>query len=53
MYEVEVIGRSDAVREHFYAWSVERKLKHPAVLALSAAARTELFPPQAPTELHA
>jgi LysR family transcriptional activator of nhaA len=31
------------VREQFYAISVERKLKHPAVVAISAAARHELF----------
>ena len=33
-YEVQVIGRSDAVREVFYAISPERKLTHPGVLQL-------------------
>jgi LysR family transcriptional activator of nhaA len=42
-YGVQLIGRIDAVREHFYAISIERKLKHPAVLAISHAARQQLF----------
>lgn len=42
-YGVEVIGRLDAVRERFYGISVERKLKHPAVVAISEGARRELF----------
>lgn len=33
-YEVQVIGRSDAIREVFYAISPERKLTHPGVLQL-------------------
>jgi len=42
-YGVQVIGRTHAVKERFYAISVERRLKHPAVVALSQAARHELF----------
>ena len=42
-YGVRVIGRLESVRERFYAISVERKLSHPAVVAISEAARTELF----------
>lgn len=42
-YGVEVVGRTDEVREQFYAISVERRLKHPAVVAISEAARAELF----------
>lgn len=42
-YGVQVVGRIDAVRERFYAISVERKLKHPAVVAISETARQELF----------
>ncbi len=38
-YEVRVVGRTEEVRERFYAISVERKLKHPAVIAISEAAR--------------
>ena len=43
-YGLRIVGRLDAIRERFYAISVERKLKHPAVVAISAAAREELFP---------
>jgi len=42
-YGVQVIGRLDQVRERFYAISVERRLKHPAVLAISEAAKEKLF----------
>jgi LysR family transcriptional activator of nhaA len=42
-YGVRVIGRLERVRERFYAVSVERKLKHPAVVAISEAARRDLF----------
>lgn len=42
-YSVHQIGRIDAVRERFYAISVERRLKHPAVVAISNAARNKLF----------
>lgn len=40
---VEFLGRVDEVRERFYAISVERRLKHPAVVAISDAARYALF----------
>lgn len=40
---VRRVGAVDSVRERFYAISVERKLKHPAVLAISGAARAMLF----------
>jgi LysR family transcriptional regulator, transcriptional activator of nhaA len=42
-HRVRVIGRTDEVRERFYAISAERRLRHPAVVALSEAARTGLF----------
>lgn len=42
-YDVAVIGRTDEVRERFYAISAERRLRHPAVVAVSNAARGELF----------
>ena len=42
-YRVKLLGRTDAVQERFYAISVERKLKHAAVVAISEAAQTELF----------
>ena len=37
------IGETSAITEKFYAISVERKLTHPAVLAISEAAKQELF----------
>jgi LysR family transcriptional activator of nhaA len=42
-YGVAVVGRIDAVREQFYAISIDRRLKHPAVVAVFEAARRELF----------
>ena len=42
-YGVVAIGRTDAVTETFYAISVERKLTHPAVVAITSAARKQLF----------
>lgn len=42
-YRVQVVGRLERVRERFYAVSVERRLRHPAVLAISEAARESLF----------
>ena len=42
-YEVQVVGQIDSIRERFYAISIERKLKHPAVVAISEAAQRELF----------
>jgi LysR family transcriptional activator of nhaA len=43
LYGVKVLGRTDAVRSRFYAISVERRLKHPAVVAICETARRELF----------
>ncbi len=42
-HDVHRVGRVDEVRERFYALSVERRLKHPAVLAISEEARRTLF----------
>ncbi len=42
-YGVSVVGRSESLIERFYAISVERKLKHPAVVAIAEAARDRLF----------
>lgn len=42
-YKVVPIGRIDSIVEHFYAISAERKLKHPAVVTISEAARSKLF----------
>ncbi|MFJ5240748.1 transcriptional activator NhaR [Pseudomonas neuropathica] len=40
---VELIGQTDAVTESFYAISVERKVKHPGIVAITEGARRELF----------
>ena len=42
-YAVRVVGQIPQVKERFYAISVERRLKHPAVVAISNAARSTLF----------
>jgi len=42
-YDVKPVGRVDSVRERFYAISAERRLRHPAVVAVSNAARLEVF----------
>ncbi|MEZ6073653.1 MAG: transcriptional activator NhaR [Pirellulales bacterium] len=42
-YGVIQIGSLDAVVERFYAISVERRLKHPAVVRISEVARSTLF----------
>ncbi len=51
-YRVKLVGRIDSIVERFYAISVERRLKHPAVVAISESARTTLFkdaPPRTTT----
>jgi LysR family transcriptional activator of nhaA len=42
-YGVSVVGRTDDVVERFFAISVERRLKNPAVVAICSNARSELF----------
>jgi len=42
MYGVEVVGREERLRERVYAISMEKRLAHPAVLAITQAARTSL-----------
>jgi len=42
-YGVAVVGRTDEVKERFYAISAERRIKHPAVSVITEAARTGLF----------
>ncbi len=42
-HRVVVVGRTSAVRERYYAISVERRLKHAAVAAITSAARNEVF----------
>lgn len=38
-----IVGRTEEVRTQFFAISAERKLQHPAVVAISHAARRRLF----------
>ncbi len=42
-YAVEVIGRTEEVKERFFAISAERKIKHPAISAITESARVDLF----------
>jgi LysR family transcriptional activator of nhaA len=42
-HQAVVVGRTDTVKERFYAITVERRIKNPAVVALCDAARHELF----------
>lgn len=42
-HQVQVIGRTQVVKERYYAISVERIIKHPAVSAIFEAARNNLF----------
>jgi LysR family transcriptional regulator, transcriptional activator of nhaA len=42
-YNVKLLGRIETLRERFYAISLERQLKHPAVVAITEAARGKLF----------
>lgn len=42
-YQVAAIGRIDSVQEHLYAITTERQLTHPAIVAISKAAREDIF----------
>ena len=42
-YDVELVGELNDIRLHFYAITLKRKLTHPAVLAISQAAKTGLL----------
>lgn len=42
-YGVRVVGRIEVVRERYYAITAERKLTHAAVLAITRAARRDIF----------
>ena len=45
-YDLRVAGRVPGIRERFYAITADRRLQHPAVVAISMAARGDVFPPQ-------
>lgn len=42
-YRVEVIGHADEIRERFYVITAERRIRNPAVLAITDAARENVF----------
>jgi LysR family transcriptional activator of nhaA len=42
-FGVEVVGRSSELVEEFFAVSVERRITHPCVVAITDAARGQLF----------
>lgn len=42
-YRVRVLGRIDEIKERFYVISPERRIKHPAVAAITTEARQSLF----------
>jgi LysR family transcriptional regulator, transcriptional activator of nhaA len=42
-YQAERLGRAEGVVERFYAISAERRIKHPAVMAITEAAQHEAF----------
>lgn len=42
-YGVRLIGRIGDIRERYYAITVDRRLKHPGVIAITSAARNDLF----------
>jgi LysR family transcriptional activator of nhaA len=42
-FGVKVIGRTDELRDEFFAVSVERRITHPCVVAITDAARVKLF----------
>jgi LysR family transcriptional activator of nhaA len=42
-YGVEVVGRTDELHDQFYVISVERRLKHSGVVAITNSARESLF----------
>lgn len=43
-YRAKLIGRTEEVVERFYAITVERRIKHPAVRLISENAKARLFP---------
>jgi LysR family transcriptional activator of nhaA len=45
MYEARMIGVAEGITESYFAVSPERKLRHPAVLRITAAAREALHQP--------
>jgi LysR family transcriptional activator of nhaA len=42
-YDLQIVGRAAKLTQSFYAISVERKIRHPAVLAICETARKSIF----------
>lgn len=42
-YQVEILGRLNTVKQQFFAITVERRLKHPIVMAIFESARQDLL----------
>jgi LysR family transcriptional activator of nhaA len=42
-FGVQLIGRTEELVEEFFAVSVERRITHPCVVAITDAARGQLF----------
>jgi LysR family transcriptional activator of nhaA len=42
-YKLKYVGRLPEIKERFYAISLDRKIKHPAVSAILEQARTSFF----------
>lgn len=42
-YRVRLVGRLPSVTEQYYAISIERRITHPAVVAITQSARSEIF----------
>ena len=44
--DLQMLGRAPEVASEYFAISVERKLSHPCVLAITASARSRFLPGQ-------
>jgi LysR family transcriptional activator of nhaA len=44
-YGLKTIGQAEQCAQQYYAISAERRLNHPAVIAITEHSRTDLFPP--------
>ena len=43
-YAVEVLGRAEGIQERYFAITPDRRIRHPAIVAITEAARRELAP---------
>jgi LysR family transcriptional activator of nhaA len=42
-FHVKTVGRTEEIKERYYAISPERRLRNPAVVAISKGARSTIF----------